>query len=304
MRYIVMDMEWNNAYCKQLGGFFNEVIEIGAVWLDEDLTERGEFSVIIHPVVGKRLQSRVKNLTHLTNEDVSRGVPFREAVERFAAWLGEEENTFLTWGDGDVRTLIKNCEFFLNAPQLSFMDNYADLQSYCQGFTDAAGSGQQLGLSAAAEKLGVDPDAFPHHRALDDSRLAAVCLRRTFDRDKLSGFVRKCDDSFYERLRFKPYYITDLHSPLVDPALFQCVCDRCGGRLKKVKKWKFNNTAFRAEFYCKRCDRRLRFSVRYRQLYDRLDVRKTCAEIVPKPPEEAAETTAAENPAPKQKSEA
>ena len=155
MRYIVMDMEWNNAYCKQLGGFFNEVIEIGAVWLDEDLTERGEFSVIIHPVVGKRLQSRVKNLTHLTNEDVSRGVPFREAVKRFAAWLGEEENTFLTWGDGDVRTLIKNCEFFLNAPQLSFMDNYADLQSYCQGFTDAAGSGQQAKLANQIAVAGV-----------------------------------------------------------------------------------------------------------------------------------------------------
>ena len=89
----------------------------------------------------------------------------------------------------------------------------------------------------------------------------------------------------------------------MDPALFHCVCDQCGGRLKKVKKWKFNNTAFRAEFYGKRCDRRLRFSVRYKQLYDRLDVRKTCSEIVTPAPKEP-EASAAENQIPQQKSEA
>ena len=302
MQYIVMDMEWNNAYCKQLDGFINEIIEIGAVRLDEALQELDSFSVIIRAVVGKKLQSRVKSLTHLTNEDIAHGVSFREAIERFTAWLGEEENTFLTWGDGDVRTLIKNCDFFLEMPQPVFMHNYADLQKYCQGFTDAAGLGQQIGLSAAAEKLGVDADAFPHHRALDDSRLAAACLRKVYAPEKLKTFVRRCDRTFYERLSFKPYYISDLHSPLVDPALFHCVCDRCGGRLKRVKNWKFNNTAFRAEFYCKRCDRRLRFTVRYKQLYDRLDVRKTCSEIVTPAPKEP-EASAAENQIPQQKSE-
>ncbi len=302
MQFIVMDMEWNNAFCKQLDGFLNEIIEIGAVRLDEDLKERDSFSVIIHPVVGKKLQSRVKSLTHLTNDDLAQGVSFREAIEQFRTWLGTEENTFLTWGDGDVRTLIKNCDFFLEMPQLPFMHNYADLQKYCQGYTDAAGSGQQLGLSAAAEKLGIDANAFPHHRALDDSRLAAACLRQVYEAEKLHSFVRRCDNTFYERLSFKPYYISDLKSPLVDPALFHCVCDVCGGKLKKVKKWKFNNTAFRAEFYCKHCDRRLRFSVRYKQLYDRLDVRKTCSEIVPPPKE--SEVPTEESQISQQKSEA
>ena len=36
MHYIVMDLEWNNTYAKRIKGFINEVIEVGAVMLDED----------------------------------------------------------------------------------------------------------------------------------------------------------------------------------------------------------------------------------------------------------------------------
>ena len=279
MNYIVMDMEWNNAYSKKLGGFMNEIIEIGAVKLDETLREIDTFSVIIKSQVGKRLQSRVKTLTHLTNDDIANGISFQKAIMQFTAWLGTEENTFLTWGDGDIRTLIKNCDYFLNTAELPFVHNYADLQKYCQSFTDAASSGQQLGLSAAAEKLGVNPDNYPHHRALDDSRLSVACLRSVFQAEKLKKYTRRCDADFYARLAFKPYYISDIRNPLVDKKQFQCVCDVCGGRVRKEKNWKFTNNSFRAVFYCKRCDRRFRVSVRYKQLYDRLDVRKTFTEI-------------------------
>ena len=58
-----MDMEWNTAYSKKLGGFMNEVIEIGAVKLNDALEELDSFSVIIKSQVGKRLQSRVKTLS-------------------------------------------------------------------------------------------------------------------------------------------------------------------------------------------------------------------------------------------------
>ncbi len=285
MNYIVMDMEWNNAYSKKLGGFMNEIIEIGAVKLDEQLHELDTFSVIIKSQVGKRLQSRVKSLTHLTNADISSGISFQKAIAQFKEWLGPSENTFLTWGDGDIRTLIKNCSYFLGTSELTFVHNYADLQKYCQSYTDAKSSGQQLGLSAAAEKLGINPDDFPHHRALDDSRLSVACLRKVFEAEKLSKYTRRCDSRFYERLSFKPYYISDMNSPLVDPEIFKCVCDVCGGKVKKEKNWKVSNHSFRAIFYCKHCNRHFRVSIRYKQLYDRLDVRKTYTEVQDTPAE-------------------
>lgn len=290
MHYIVMDMEWNTAYSKKLGGFMNEVIEIGAVKLNESLEELDSFSVIVKSQVGKRLQSRVKTLTHLTNEDIANGISFQKAVKQFSDWVGVEENTFLTWGDGDIRTLIKNCKYFLEQETLPFVRNYADAQKYCQAFTDVASASQQLGLSAAAEKLGIDPDAFPHHRALDDSRLTAACLRKVFDIEKLRNYVACCDADFYARLAFKPYYISDIRNPAIDKRAFYCLCDVCGGKLRQEKKWKHSNNTFRTVFYCKACDRKIRVSIRFKQLYDGVHIHKTYSEVVDEPETQAQDT--------------
>ena len=191
MQYIVMDMEWNNAYSKKLGAFVNEIIEIGAVKLDDSLRVLDTFSVIIKSKIGKKLRGRVKTLTHLTNEDISNGIPFEDAFSQFENWVGPEDNVFLTWGDGDIRTLVKNCEYFLNGKKPLFIRHFADLQKYCQSYTDAAASGQQLGLSAAAEKLGIDPEAFPHHRALDASKLSVVCLQKVRRRNIWRLMIRQ-----------------------------------------------------------------------------------------------------------------
>lgn len=290
MHYIVMDMEWNTAYSKKLGGFMNEVIEIGAVKLNESLEELDSFSVIVKSQVGKRLQSRVKTLTHLTNEDIANGISFQKAVKQFSDWVGTEDNTFLTWGDGDIRTLIKNCKYFLEQETLPFVRNYADAQKYCQAFTDVASASQQLGLSAAAEKLGIDPDAFPHHRALDDSRLTAACLRKVFDAEKLRKYVACCDADFYARLAFKPYYISDIRNPAIDKRAFYCLCDVCGGKLRQEKKWKHSNNTFRTVFYCKACDRKIRVSIRFKQLYDGVHIHKTYSEVVDEPETQAQDT--------------
>ena len=49
--------------------------------------------------------------------------------------------------------------------------------------------------------------------------------------------------------------------------------------MKKEKNWKYSNNSFRAVFYCPKCDYRFRVAVRYKQLYDRLEVRKTVTEV-------------------------
>ena len=106
MQFIIMDLEWNNAYCKKLKGYINEIIEFGACKVDKDFNVIDEFSVIVKAQVGKKLQGRVKALTHITNEDISNGVPFFKALSMFRNWVGDDENVFFSWGDGDIRTLL------------------------------------------------------------------------------------------------------------------------------------------------------------------------------------------------------
>ncbi len=47
VNYIIMDLEWNNTYCKKKKGFMNEIIEIGAVKLNSNLDIVDTFSVFI-----------------------------------------------------------------------------------------------------------------------------------------------------------------------------------------------------------------------------------------------------------------
>jgi DNA polymerase III epsilon subunit-like protein len=63
MDFIIMDLEWNNTYARKTKGFINEIIEIGAVKLDENLNFKDKFSCLVRPQIGKKLRGSVKELT-------------------------------------------------------------------------------------------------------------------------------------------------------------------------------------------------------------------------------------------------
>lgn len=269
--------------------FINEIIEIGAVKLDENLNTVSTFSELIKPVVSKKLRSRIKNLTHITNEDVRHGRPFKEVIGEFEKWVGEDA-LVMTWGDTDIRTMQTNFKYFLNAKNIKFIKKYADLQRYCQCFINMENI-QQAGLSYAAGCLEIDPEKYPHHRALDDSLLSAECFKKVFDADKLAEFIKICDKEFYARLDFKPYIIKDKNDPLIDKNLFNCYCDICGGKVETKKKWKFMNQSFRGIFFCANCNREFRVNLRVKKFYDRLDIKRNYSEIIHTKEDEKKEPT-------------
>lgn len=278
MNYIIMDLEWNNSYMKSAEKFINEIIEIGAVKLDSNLHTVDTFSSLVRPVVSRKLHSRIKNLTHITNEEVRNGEPFLTVIADFAEWVGED-SLIMTWGDTDIRTLQTNFKHFLDTKNISFITKYADLQRYCQCFINMENV-QQAGLSYAAACLEIDPEKYPHHRALDDSLLSAECFKKVFDEKKLAEFIKVCDNEFYARLDFRPYVIKDKNDPLIDKSLFNCYCDICGGKVEIKKKWKFMNQSFRGIFFCPNCNREFRVNLRIKKFYDRLDIKRNYSEII------------------------
>ena len=82
MRYIVVDLEWNNAFSPKSKKAINEIIEIGAVKLDENLVVKDTISTFIRPSVGKKLSKRVVEMTNITDADVAGGMSFINAVKR------------------------------------------------------------------------------------------------------------------------------------------------------------------------------------------------------------------------------
>jgi inhibitor of KinA sporulation pathway (predicted exonuclease) len=116
-----MDLEWNNTYCKKKKGFMNEIIEIGAVMLNEDLEVVDVFSTFIKAQLGKKLHSRVKELTNITNDDISSGTPFSQTMSLFRKWSSGPDTVFLTWGDTDIRVLIENFRYFNGISFIPFL---------------------------------------------------------------------------------------------------------------------------------------------------------------------------------------
>ena len=273
MQYIIMDLEWNNTYGKKIQGFINEVIEIGAVKLNENLEVVDTFSYLIKSQIGKKLRGSVKRLTNITNEDLDGGVPFTQAFGEFRRWIGTEENVVLTWGDGDIRVLIDNFRYLNGFGTIPFLTNYADLQKLFQNVLKTPAS-KQIGLSAAAQLLCIKDEDYASHRALDDSLLSAECFKKCFNAEQLEKLMKPCDAAFYARLSFKAHAITNINNPLVDKSQLCYSCTFCEREAEQLTDWKSSNQYFRALFYCHDCGKKYNVGIRFKKYYDRLEIRK------------------------------
>lgn len=289
MVYVILDLEWNNTYGRKTKSFINEIIEIGAVMLDEDLQEISQFSSLIRSQIGKKLRGSVKQLTHITNEDLNSGLPFTKALSELRRWIGNRENVVITWGDGDIRVLIENCRYLNGIEIVPFLSNYADIQAFFHSIFNSPPS-RQVGLSAAAQLLGIDETEFSHHRALDDSLLTAEVFRKIYDPAAFSAFIHPCTRDFYNRLSFKPYVIGNINNPLVDKSKLTYICESCGQPAKRLTEWRFVSRHFRALYYCPHCDQKVKVGVSFKKLYDRVEVKKTSVVVVEQKQEEPAES--------------
>lgn len=278
MRYIIMDLEWNNAYAYRVKGFINEVIEVGAVMLDDELNCIGTFSSLIKPQIGKKLRGSVKHLTHITNVDVRQAECFDKVMDDFEQWVSGSDNVILTWGDGDIRVLIENYRYFYGITTLPFMSNYMDIQRFFEIKNDIPKS-KQISLTSAAEMCGVDMSKFAHHRALDDSLITVECLKSVFKEPDFANYITACDEAFYARLQFKPHAIGNINNPLVDKRLLSFKCDKCGSEGEQLTEWHYSNQFFRAVYRCPKCDYRVKVAVRFKKYFDRLETKKTVVVI-------------------------
>ena len=285
MNYIILDLEWNSAYCTWQQRFINEIIEFGAVKLDSELNEIGRFQCFVRSKLTKRLRSRVKGLTNITNEDMRSGVPFEKASADFTAWAGEDTLT-MTWSNTDIHVLLDNYKTMMKVDRIPFLYKYADLQKFVQNRLGI--NGNQISLTAAAEQMNVNFEEYAAHRALGDCLCSAELFRRTFDEKALSGYITDAATAeYYERLTFKPYIINDIQSPDIDRNELRFRCPDYGDFMKRKTKWRFKNRNFIALFECKKCNKLLNGRVRFKMLYDGVTVSKSLTE--PPPPKETTE---------------
>ena len=283
MQYIVIDLEWNGSYSKKTHGYFNEIIEVGAVKVNEQMRIVDTFRAAIKPVVSKKLSTIVTDLTNITAEELQDGTTFTAMMRQLSRWMGTEPSTVLTWSTTDLLVLMENCRFFTGRQEIPFLKYYMDFQVYAQQRMGVDTS-QQLGLARAGELLGIPEDNMSLHRALDDSKLTAAILQKVYDAESFATAILPVDNEFYKRITFKTVIIKDLDDPLVKRSELTFDCPHCGKNMRRKGSWRFRNRAFCAEFSCRCTDTRYSGRVQFKQRYEGVEVRKKLVEIVPPVP--------------------
>lgn len=278
MSYVILDLEWNGSFSKSANRFVNEIIEFGAVKIDDELNITGEFSRLVKPKIGKRISGKVRQLTKITTRELrEQGDDFLTVASEFAGFLGDA--AVMTWGTSDIHALIDNYSFYSGNFHIPFLKSYCNLQEYCEHALGRFDEGNQMGLGTCAELLGIGYSEEEQHRACADAYLSLSCLKLLADRLPLGSFAVDADnEEFYQRMMFKTYFITDIRSPLIDRSQLKFRCDVCGRQAKRLKKWKLHNKCFISDFRCGSCGREFTGRVSFKRRFDGVKVNKRIVE--------------------------
>lgn len=175
MNYIIFDLEWNQCGSEtemitQPVCLPGEIIEIGAVKLDDAFQKIDELRLYIKPKYYEKLHRRIVTLTGIRDKTLAeQGLSFPEAYRKFRAFCGEEYS-FMTWSTSDLPILIDN--MLLHGIDISDLPDTYDLQRiFCKEIMRFS---RRMSLDDALKVLGEKGDTA--HDALNDSKnTALVC---------------------------------------------------------------------------------------------------------------------------------
>ncbi len=232
MRYIVLDLEWNQPTSYQSAAFRRvgdsllfEVLQFGAAKMDESLNLLDTVSIPVRPTHYLTIHPRVKRMTGLTQEILCDAPQFPQAMEAFMDWCGED-CAFLTWGCDDVSVLQQNADFFRFERPLP--PAYDIQRLYAQ----ASGKNGQTSLKAAMESLGVKEDEErSFHNAMHDAYYTARVWQRLPNPMDVLAFVQQprklCHNERRSRFRVTDV-VPSVTEALSSPALTAPRCPTCG----------------------------------------------------------------------------
>lgn len=250
MNYIVLDLEWNQANGireQEVAAIPFEIIEIGAVRMNQGGVRTGEFSELIKPTVYHEMHYATGKLIHLRMKELRKGRPFLETAESFFEWCGEEEYRFCTWGGSDLTELQRNMEYYYMEPLSDGPIAYWDIQKlFSLAFEDGK---SRKSLEYAVDFLKLEKD-IPFHRALSDAHYTGRILERILAEkpevlEKLSydAYHPPKDRKSEIRVQFDTYakYISrefdSKEEAFADREVASSKCYLCHRNLRKKIRW-------------------------------------------------------------------
>lgn len=266
MNYVVFDLEWNQGNQVQQTEHADipfEVIEIGAVKLNDKYVMISEFSRLIKPEVYREMHQYTSKLIHLQMEELERGRPFAEVMKDFLEWCGTEEYLFCSWGSLDLTELQRNMRYHNMTPLSDRPIPYLDVQKLFSLVYEDGKS--RRSLETAVDMVQLEKD-IPFHRAFSDAYYTAKLLTGIAEQ-KPEVLRRISFDTFHPpktraeevKVQFDTYmkYISrefdSKAEAFADREVSSSKCYLCHKNLRKKIRWFSPNSK---HYYClARCDK-------------------------------------------------
>lgn len=142
-----------------------EIIEFGAVLVNEYGEIEDRFVTFVRPIRHPYLSPYCKQLTGITQADVDSAEPFPLFYKRWHNWLHlrQEPVYFIAWGEGDARLWSEACDMHQLENPIATL--YIDLKSI---YHEMLNKFPRVGLKKALREEHIEFEG-THHRAYDDA---------------------------------------------------------------------------------------------------------------------------------------
>ena len=209
--YVVIDLEMCSVDKdkQEKYQYGTEIIEIGAVSLDENLTITDSYKTYVHPQYGE-IDSYVEKLTRITPEQTENAPPFESAIEDFLQWVPDGAQ-MVAWSEADKHQLLK--ESALKKSRFPKLTQLAENSIDCQAtFSEKLKTNKVYRLSEALVIADIPYDEGAHD-ALVDARNTALLFNKMEKEENfsVSKYITAEED---KGITYNPF--ADLLSMLTD----------------------------------------------------------------------------------------
>ncbi|MFL0250929.1 exonuclease domain-containing protein [Clostridium neuense] len=185
MNYIIYDLEFNQKYpdstetkSDNTSSLPFEIIQIGALKLNESFETISKFNALIKPTVYPKIHPYVESLTKISNSKVSLCKSFVKVYEDFLKFIDKDEIVLCVWGTSDIKELIRNVKFY-NLPSSSIPKYYIDVQRYASKHLNAPKK-SRIGLKTAVDILNIQVNG-EFHDAFNDAYYTGEVFKHIYN---------------------------------------------------------------------------------------------------------------------------
>ena len=198
MNYIVVDFEMNpvaGEYKAERKICRSEIIEIGAVVMDESFVILGEFKTLVKPQYNDSIYKKYETLTGISTQMVCGAPTFITAYEMFVNWCESFGNDYevYAWSENDYNQLTAEMKLkeYAKQDKMRLLEKWFNFQ---KEYTEKLGLERIMSLEKALDYAGIEFEGHMHD-ALCDARNTAELFAIVRNEERCNLVLRAVMDA-------------------------------------------------------------------------------------------------------------